>query len=89
MTPTIRYGQVRVGALAHITIESVDVNGRCTWGQRLTCLGCGEVDECHAGSSVSYEDAPAAFARKHADCIEGAAVLAVLSVRAAREDPRP
>jgi hypothetical protein len=68
MSARVEYGAPRPTRWAHITTESVSVNGYSTWGHRLTCATCGQVDESHGGSSVSYEDAPGRFAMAHRDC---------------------
>jgi hypothetical protein len=53
----------------HVIHEgSCSVNGRSTWGYRVTCTGCGAVDATTVGSSVSAEDAPRRFGWNHRDC---------------------
>ena len=70
--PEVRFSEPRpFRGQEHIAFHaSCSVNGMSTWGYRIECKGCGETSECTVGSSVSYEDAPRAFAWKHRDCAE-------------------
>jgi len=57
---------------AHVLWSSSCTNrGYATWGWRLECLGCGEVNLSSVGSSVAHEDAPGRFAWDHRDCAKG------------------
>jgi hypothetical protein len=90
-TPTIHYGQPlpvvarywRNGVLetaeSQVTVASVTVNHRSGWGYRVECARCGAIEECRSGSSVSYEDGPAAFAMRHREC-EPADVFGISNV---------
>lgn len=67
-TMNVHYGTPRTIAPG-VTLEgSCTVNGRSTWGFRLTCDGCGEVDASPVSSSVASEDHPPRFAREHRAC---------------------
>jgi hypothetical protein len=69
MTTRIDYGQPRpVLHYSHVVLQSVTINRHATYGHKLTCDGCGATDECHAGSSVSLQDAPGQFGYAHRNC---------------------
>jgi len=58
-----------MSAYPHIRHEaSCTHSGRSSWGFRVTCTGCGAVEACVGGSSVSAEDAPRRFAWNHREC---------------------
>jgi hypothetical protein len=69
-TGRARFGGARaLRAYPHVIHEpSCSVDHRSSWGYRVTCTGCGAVDACTVGSSVSAEDAPRAFAWAHREC---------------------
>lgn len=68
MSSTVTYGRPQP-LNANVTFEgSCTVDGYSTWGFRLTCAGCGEVEASTVGSSVAYEDHPPRFASRHATC---------------------
>ena len=54
------------------SVRGTDGAWRSTWGYMVECTGCGAVERCTIGSSVSYEDGPPMFAREHADCAHAA-----------------
>lgn len=63
----IVYGPAHSTRHAGVLRRPVTINGHATWGSRIECERCGAVDTQHGGTSVSYEDGPSHFARKH-DC---------------------
>jgi hypothetical protein len=42
--------------------------GFSAWSYHVECLGCGETESASSCSSVTAEDAPGYFGRKHAHC---------------------
>lgn len=63
---------------------SCTIDGRATWGYRLTCAHCGADERCPVGSSVSHEDAPGAFRHDHADCADTPALSTARRTRDGR-----
>jgi hypothetical protein len=65
-----RFGcTMALNAYPHVVLESSCTHsGRSSWGYRVTCTGCGAIDACVGGSSVTAEDAPRRFGWAHRDC---------------------